>query len=157
MNEFEARDYILQKGKDVKKIEELADLIEEVETKFNYGYGVAPRCIGAVSAVVANYLSAKMGITGFQASCAMWDFIKSYTYTSNECGMKLIDYDTMLYPQYDYRFEKIISKDVWELLKNKAKEKLEKDGNNACERVVEHWKSIINGNVPFGYVVGVGV
>ena len=153
MDEFEARDYILQKGKDVKKIEELADLIKEVETKFNYDYGVAPRCIGAVSAVVANYLSYKMGITSFQAGCAMWDFIQSYIYTSNKCGLKLVDYDNMLYPQCDYKFEKTISKETWELLQKQAKENLEKDSDFAVKAVVEHWKSIVNGNAPFGYVV----
>jgi hypothetical protein len=65
LTEFEARKYILEKEKDIKTIEELTALIKEVETKFNYDYGVAPRSIGAVCAVVANYLSRTMGITGF--------------------------------------------------------------------------------------------
>lgn len=152
MDEFEAKNYIINKGKDIKTIEELKNLIEEVETKFNYDYGVAPRCIGAVSAVVAKYLSATMGITGFQAGFAMWDFIMSYTKTGNKCGMRLVDYDDMLYPQYDEKFEKTIAKTTWEKIQSEAEKRLE-DSPNASPNVIAHWKSIVDGVVPFGYIV----
>ncbi len=153
MDEFEARDYILNKGKDINTVEELCDLIKEAEEKFNYDYGVAPRSIGAVSAVVANYLSHKMGITRYQASFAMWDFIMGYVKTNNKCGMKLVDYDDMLYPQYDYKYAKTISSHTWEQIQKEAKEMLAKDKAFAHPAVREHWKSIVEGNVPFGYVV----
>lgn len=152
MNEFEARDYIFEKGKDIKTIEELASLIEEVKTNFNYDYGVAPRTIGAVAVVVANYLSCAMGITGYQASLAMWDFISGYIHTSNKCGMRLLDYDDMLYPQYYYKYAKTISTRVWKALQKEAKEKI-KENKDAHPDVIEHWQSIVKGIVPFGYVV----
>lgn len=153
MDEFEAREYILNKGNDVKTIEDLCDLIKEVEEKFNYDYGVAPRTIGAVSTVVANYLSARMGITGFQASFVMWDFIKGYLKSGNKCGMKLVDYDDMLYPQYDHKFAKTISSHVWKSIQKEAKERLAKDKGDVHPAVREHWKSIVKGKVPFGYVI----
>lgn len=153
MNEFEARDYILAKGRDIKTLEELVELIEEVMIKFNYDYGVAPRSIGAAASVVADYLSGAMGITGFQAGYVMWDFIRNYHMTSNKCGLKLVDYDEMLYPQYQYKFEKVISSSTWGLLQKEAANNLGRSGDYASPEVVEHWQSIVDGKVPFGYVV----
>lgn len=152
MNEFEARDYILEKSKKIESIEDLANLIKEVETDFNYGYGVAARSVGAVSAAVAWYLSGKMGLTGFQASFVTWDFITGFWMTHNKCGMRIVDYDHMLYPQYDYKFQKTISPEVWERLQKTAKEYLE-DPQYASPSVIKHWQSIVDGQVPFGYVV----
>lgn len=153
MNEFEARDYILNKGKEVEDTYKLRELISEVENNFNYDYGVSARAVGAVVTSVANYLSRKMGLTGFQASFVMWDFIKAYMKSNNECGMKLVDYDDMLYPQYSYKFQKTISKETWENIVKSAKENLERDNKFASKNVIAHWKSIVDGNVPFGYVV----
>lgn len=152
MDEFEARAYILNKGKDIKTIEELCDLIKEVEEKFNYDYGVAPRSIGAVAAVVANYLSREMGITGFQAGCAMFDFIRGYIKTNNKCGLKLVDFDDMLYPQYDHKFAKTISSHAWKSIQKEAKERLA-EKNHTHPAVREHWESIVKGEIPFGYVI----
>lgn len=122
MNEFEVKKYILEKGKNVKSIEELTELIKEVETDFNNGYGIVPRAIGSVCAVVGNYLSCQMGITGFQAGCAIFDFITGYLITDNKCGLRLIDFDEMLYPQYEYKFDKKLKKSTWELLQKRVKE-----------------------------------
>ena len=32
----------------------------------------------------------------------MWDFIIDWMYTSNQCGLRIVDYDDMLYPQYNH-------------------------------------------------------
>lgn len=153
MNEFEARDYIHNKGANVDSVEDLSAIISEVENDFNYDYGVAPRAIGAVTSCVADYLCNKMGLTGFQAGFVMWDFIRLFMKKNNKCGMRLIDYDNMLYPQYEDSFQKKISKDVWESIVKAAKENLDNDTKYASEGVINHWKSIVDGNVPFGYVV----
>lgn len=95
-----------------------------------------------------------MGLTHFQASCSMWEFIQNFIHSDNKCGMKLIDYDEMLYPQYEYKFcDKIIPKYTWESLQKQAKENLEAHSCNASPRVINHWQSIVNGKVPFGYIV----
>ena len=156
MNEFEAKDYIWNKGCECKSIEDIASLIAEVEKKFNYDYGVAPRSIGAVCASLAEYLCGSMGLTGFQASVAMWDFIQLFIYRHNQCGLRMVDYDNMLYPQYEYKFEKTISRETWNNIVKTAKEYLEEyknKANNASSGVVNHWKSIVDGNVPFGYKI----
>ena len=82
----------------------------------------------------------------------MWDFIKNWTKMGNECGLKLVDYDDMLYPQYEEKFEKTICKDNFELIQKKAMENLEKS-KDAHPAVIAHWRKIANGEVPFGYRV----
>lgn len=82
----------------------------------------------------------------------MWQIIRDMNYSSNKCGLRLIDYDNMLYPQYGYKFEKTISANTWEGLQKQAKENI-KAKINAHPDVIEHWNSIANGEIPFGYTV----
>ena len=46
-----------------------------------------------------------------------------------------------------------MSTEQWETLKKTAAEKLQNDSGNAHPNVVEHWRSIVNGKVPFGFIV----
>ena len=92
------------------------------------------------------------GITGFQGSWVMWQFIKHWMCKGDSCGLRLVDYDDMLYPQYDYKFcDKTISKSTWEALQKKAAEYLAE--GCGVEEVKAHWRSIVNGVEPFGYTV----
>jgi len=92
------------------------------------------------------------GNTGFQASCIMWEFITNWMGVYHNKPLKLVNYADMLYPQYQHHFEKTITPDTWMWLQEQAKKKLEESGY-ACDEVKEHWKSIIDGKVPFGYTV----
>lgn len=110
--------------------------------------------------------SSMFGMTAFQIGCVTWQIIDKMMLEDHDCGMRLVNYNNMLYPQYDDRFEKTIEKDTWEALQKKAKELIEKNNEEirkkeagekyafpAGEKVVKHWESIANGNVPFGYTV----
>ena len=81
----------------------------------------------------------------------MWDFIRDWSYRHNKCGMKIVDYDKMLLPQYHNDFEKTISKETFEALQAEAKRSLREE--TCSPSVAKHWESIANGEVPFGYVV----
>lgn len=151
-NEFEARDELIEKRKNINTLDDLKNYIEDVEKNYNYDYGVAPRAIAQATLATAWYLAKEMGITGFQSSFVMWDFIRYWAYEDNECGLKLVNYDNMLYPQYEYKFNKTISKNIWENLQNQAKKNL-KQKQSAHPNVIAHWQSIVDGNVPFGYKV----
>lgn len=153
LDEFAARDKLALERKDIKTIEDLAAFIKNVEENYNYDYGVAPRSIAQATAAVAWYLTGKMGITGFQAGFVMWDFIKDWQYSGNECGLRIVNYDDMLYPQHDDKFEKTISLSVWSNLKKQAKKNLEERSEHTHPAVLAHWQSIVDGVVPFGYVV----
>ena len=92
------------------------------------------------------------GITGFQASAIMWEFIKHWNYTDNKTGMKIVNYDDMLYPQYDFKFQKTITESIWKSIQDVAKNHLE-ENETAHPNVIAHWKSIVNGKIPFGYKI----
>ena len=152
-NEFAVRDELIAKRKEIKSFEELMDFLKYVEENCNTGYGTAPRAMAQAALAVSWYLCDKFGITGFQAGCVMWDFIKDWCYSGNKCGLRIVDYDNMLYPQYDDKFEKTISPYIWDNLQKEAAINLKERSEHTHPRVIEHWKSIVNGNVPFGYSV----
>lgn len=151
-NEFEARETLKKERENINSLDDLMNYIQNIKDNYNIGYGTAPRAIAQAALATAYYLSDVFGITGFQAGCVMWDFIRDWMYSSNECGMKIIDYDEMLYPQYDYKYEKTINYNTADALIKAAKKKLE-ESKDAHPRVIEHWKYIADGNMPFGYVV----
>lgn len=155
-DEFEARDILSENRKNIKSFDDLVSFLKDVEEHYNYDYGVAPRAIAQASLAVAWHLAEKFGITGFQAGFTMWDFIRDWQYSGNRCGLKIVDYDNMLYPQYQYKFEKTINESTWVDLQKEAKKNLEEceeSGIPAHPNVMAHWKSIVEGKVPFGYTV----
>lgn len=141
-----------EQAADVKTVEELSAFVNHMLNDYNHDYGTICHAIGAC-AVAAAWLGAHVeGITGFQASFVMWDFIRYWQKRNNKCGLKLVDYDDLLYPQYAYKFEKTISKDVWENVQKEAKKNLDTE-DFACGEVRRHWARIVDGVVPFGYSV----
>ena len=181
--EFIAKEELQAKRREIgEDFDKLVEFLKDVRDNYNYDYGVAPRAIAQATVATAWYFAYVFGITGFQAGFVMWDFIRDWQYRDNECGLKIVDYDLMLYPQYEYKFtEKTISEWQWEALQEKAKKELDrinetvdsynksqaegmedfinKEGRDWVDtdfcnvRVLNHWKSIVNGIVPFGYRV----
>lgn len=152
MNEFELRDDLAKKRKEIKTFDDLVQFLKYVRNTGNCGYGEAPRSMAQASLAVAWYLADEFGITGFQAGAVMWDFITGWEYTHNKTSLKIVDYDNMLYPQYQYKFEKTITPRIWSSIQDAAKKNLE-ESPYAHPDVIAHWQSIVDGNVPFGYVV----
>lgn len=150
--EFELRDELREKRKNINNFDELVEFLKYVKDNCNCGYGEAPRAMAQASVAVARYLAGEFGITGFQAGFVMWDFIEDWQFTHNKCGLRIIDYDNMLYPQYDHKFEKTIRSSTWTSLQEAAKDRLE-ESPGAHPEVRAHWESIVNGQVPFGYRV----
>lgn len=72
-----------------------------------------------------------------------------------ETGTRLLNYDHVMYPQYDYKFKPTIPTATWELLQAKAKKALEglDNGSQAHPDVLERWRSIAAGAVPAGFEV----
>ena len=143
---------------DAKKqvLETLPAFMNHVLNDYCHDYGTIVHAISACALAATNAAnkSEHGGITGYQAAFVMWDFIRQWMYSSNKCGLRIIDYDNMLYPQYEYKFSnKEIPQSIWESLQKQAEELLKTEKDNAHEKVIEHWQSIIDGNVPFGYKV----
>lgn len=134
----------------IETIDQLTEFIDHVISDYDHDYGTVCHAIGAAAVAAAWYGANVEGITGFQASFVMWDFIKYWIKKHNECGLKLVDYDDFLYPQYQYKYDKTISRDVWMRIQEKAKNNLESE-ELACPEVRNHWTNIACGIVPFGY------
>lgn len=152
--EFDTKDELMEKRKGINSFKELTDFLKDIELNYNRGYGDTPRAIAQACLAVGWYLSRAFGITGFQASIVMWDFILGWQKTGNKTSLKLVDYDDMLYPQYSYKFERTMPKDTWEAIQKAAKELLNeahKTNHAVHPEVYCHWKSIASGNIPFGY------
>lgn len=90
--------------------------IQNIRDNYNIGYGTAPRAIAQAALATSYYLADVFGITCFQASCVMLDFIKDWSLF----GLRITDYDDMFYPQYNHKFQKTISKDAFEALQKEA-------------------------------------
>ena len=136
-------------------LDTLSQFINHLMNDYQHDYGTICHALSA-AALATIYAADKTpqgGITGFQASFIMWDFIRQWMYPSNKCGLKLVNYDDMLYPQYQYNFEKTISTSAWNKLQQEAKNLLDSYNNDAVNEVVTHWQSIADGRVPFGYTV----
>lgn len=150
MDEFEVKQELETKRTEIKSFEELCDFLKYIKENCNTDYGVAPRAIAQAALGVAWYLSGEFGITGFQAGCVMWDFIRGWEYTHNKTGLKIIDFDNMLYPQECEYFEKKISANTWKRLQEEALTNLN-NKEYARDALREHWTSIVDGKIPFGY------
>ena len=151
-NEFEAKEILEKERENIRSLDDLMDYIQDIRDNYNIGCGTAPRAIAQAALATSYYLADVFGITWFQAGCVMWDFIEDWFFRGNKCGLKIVNYDDMLYPQYNRKFQKTISKDTFEALQKEAENNL-KEGGYAHPNVIKHWKSIVDGNVPFGYII----
>lgn len=145
--------------------ETLPSFIQHVMNEYVHDYGTVVHAIAACAIATAwacnRMEGAAGGITGFQASCLMWSFVRHWQFENNKCGLRILDYDDLLYPQYGYKFEKAIPERVWESVQKEARERYEEaasdmeSGKPFCTSgaVMAHWKSIANGELPFGFVV----
>jgi len=143
--------------KEAKKqtLETLPAFFNKLVNDYCHDYGTICHALSAsaIAAATAMNKSPAGGITGFQAGCVMWGFVRHWNHDGNKCGLSLKDWDNVLYPQYKDDFEKIIPGDVWVAIQKEARKNLD-TVSGARPAVVAHWQSIVDGIVPFGYRVG---
>lgn len=119
---------------------ELAGVIEGlVHREHDYGTCVYAMSIAATAAF--NHVARKLGVTGFQASCADMDIL---TRTRHMKGPWCItDMENTLYPQYDVQArlaEYIADNRDWQ--REQAQKLLDERGNDAHPGVVAHWRKL---------------
>lgn len=152
------KEEIQQWEEEAKKqtMESISDFIYKLmDNKHSYDSICDAITLGAVATAYAMNRHKNGGITGFQAGFVMWGFIRHWNHEHNKVGLRLVNYDDFLYPQYVDNHQKTISKDVWKNLQREAKTLIEenKDSKYVSSDVYKHWVTIVNGRVPFGYVV----
>lgn len=125
-------------------IQKLADYKHDYNT-ICYACGAA-----ALAAATAIDRSPSGGITGFQAGAIMWEFVSEWLQEQNK-PMRLIKYENLLYPQYNHDFDKVISQETADWLRDQAKLRLSERQDSAHPAVIAHWEAIVAGNLPFGF------
>lgn len=141
-------------------MDKLPEFLKHLMEDYVHDYGTIchAHAAGAIATMWAMNREPQGGITGFQAGAIMWEVVRNWSYTDNKTGLKMVNFDNMLFPQYEESFEKKISMEVWENLKKEAALKIQenlKDSLKASPKVVAHWESIVAGEIPFGYKVEV--
>jgi hypothetical protein len=108
-------------------LETLPAFLSRLTESYEHDYGTICHAVAlaAVAAAQAVNHSPTGGITGFQAGAVMWGFIAEWNHSSNKTGMRLMDYDNFLFPQYASQFEKRISGGVWAAIQKEAKINIE--------------------------------
>lgn len=131
---------------------DLPEFLRELTEEYNHDYGTICHAIAAaaVAAAWAVERTPQGGITGFQASAITWEMLRGWNGSMlGKTGTRILNYDDLLFPQYADKFTGL-SDTTWKAVQEKAKSNLEEVDENTSPRVVEHWKSIANGSVPFG-------
>ena len=133
-------------------LESLQSFVLSLVNDYDHDYGTIVHAMtaAAIATIDAMDKSEQGGITGFQASCITWKFINEWHGYNHP--MKLLHFNKMLYPQYEYDFQKTIPKEAWLWLQKESRKNLN-DKLHCSLDVADHWKNIANGKVPFGYTV----
>lgn len=131
-------------------LEKLPGFLKHLTEDYVHDYGTIVHALGAGAVATAWALnnSPAGGITGFQASCVMWDFIQNWFYSGNKCGLRLLDMDNLLYPQYEYKF-KTIPGEMFAAIQEEAKKRID-TARHVHPDVYQHWLNIVAGEIPFG-------
>ena len=131
-------------------LEELPTFIANVMDR-DHDYGTICVALGSIAAAAAWACNKHEhgGITGFQAGAVFWEFARAWGSPSiGETGARFLNYDNLLFPQYAHTFT-AISQDTFDRVKAAAAKNLA-DKEGAHPDVAAHWRSIVEGNVPFG-------
>ena len=104
-------------------LEGLPEFINHLMNDYEHDYGTICHAMtaGGIATMNAMNKSDQGGITGFQAGAIMCEFIRNWRYRmKNKTGLKLVDYDHFLYPQYEERFRKNIGAYTWAAIQKEA-------------------------------------
>lgn len=135
-----------------KTPEELAAFVTRLLGDYAHDYGTICHAVAAAALAAARTVDADPrsgGITGFQGGCVMWEFVRHWL--SVDGPMRLLRYENMLFPQYADDFTKTMKLETFRWLQEEAKKRLAQGA--AHPDVVAHWQRIVDGEVPFGFMV----
>lgn len=123
--------------------QELADLVRTLaEREHEYGTCVYAMSIAATAAF--NYIANKLGVTGFQASCADLDIVRRTRRLTH--GFRIVNYENLLYPQYEGDLTVTPAKllkdpELRKRIAEEARKKLE-ENDEPHPNVKAHWQKL---------------
>lgn len=134
-------------------LDELPSFITELMDR-DHDYGTICVALGVAAAATAWACNKHKngGVTGFQAGAVFWEFTRAWGAPEiGATGAGFVNYDNLLYPQYESYFG-TISSDILNQVRAEAVKRLAEieDGDLLSGKVIEHWRFLANGGVPFG-------
>jgi hypothetical protein len=136
------------------KVDEWPEFARHLLEDYGHDYGTICHALAAaaVGAAHAADHSPQGGITGFQASAVMWEFILHWQSVKDGTPMRLLDYTDLLYPQYRDKFTSITAATAKWAMEEAARKLAEKDGDSfpLHPDVRAHLEALARGEVPFG-------
>ena len=143
-----------KEARNIRTKEEFCAFIDKLDLKYGHDYGTICHAVAAAALAGAWVMERtdQGGITGFQSGAVMWEFIQHWMGKGGP--MRLVDYEDMLYPQYEPKFDKAISQETADWLKVEAQKLIDRPGQDTIHPdVMAHWKNIAAGNLPWGFTV----
>jgi hypothetical protein len=124
----------------LKNVKELNTYISGL-TNREHDYGTCVYAMSMAALATFYYVSSKLGVTGFQASCADLDFLSRSRGYKHGCA--ITDYNNLLYPQYEGRipgFWTLIEENI--IYFRKEAKKLLLEHPEANFNVKKHWRKL---------------
>lgn len=126
------------------KIETVSDLGDYVQSLIDgeHDYGTCVYAMSLAATAAFNLVAGKLGVTGYQASCADMDIIRRTRHI--EGPFAIVNGEDGLYPQYSFATKHPELAEKWrDWLKEEARKLLDEDhGMTAAPAVMEHWKKL---------------
>ena len=121
--------------------DELDEYIDSLVER-SHDYGTCVYAMSLAAAATFNYVAHKLGVTGFQASCADFDFLRR---TRGIDGpFMLIKGEDMIFPQYDIPGKVTECLKEWEpwAAEQAVKKIAESNPESVAAAVMAHWKNL---------------
>ncbi len=125
-------------------IRELAEYLEKL-VMMDHDYGTCVYAMSMAATATFNYVAGRLGVTGFQASCADLDFLKRVREWDHP--FIILQANDDLYPQYDLHQKLEEARKEWRpWLREQAVENLKRaeDDDLVSPRVREHWQKLVS-------------
>lgn len=153
-NEKELRER-WQKEAEAQTLESLPAFLQSLaDFEHDYASIIIAHGAAALGALHAMNRSPMGGITGFQAGLIMWEIVRGWM--DYDAPLQLRNWEHMLYPQYEDQFTQTMDAPTWAWLQEKAKQLILEsvEQHHAVNgHVMQHWQSIAQGQIPFGYTL----
>lgn len=120
-------------------VETLPEFVRHLVEDYEHDYGTIYHAVGAagLAGMYAVENSPTGGITGFQAGFCLWDVIRQWNYLANKCGLAILDYDKLLYPQNQDAFT-TVSSQIMENVRTEAQNNIDKFNQEYANWVESH-------------------
>ena len=139
-----------EKKDSVKNTEDLSAFLEELMSQ-RHGYSSICEAfiLGMQATIKAMDRHDNGGITGFQHGWILGQLLVKEKGIKH--GIRIVNYDDFCYPYYEDHFNpKTIPRNIFESIQKEVVGRIE-NSPDVNPKVMEHWKSIAEGKVPFGW------